>query len=78
MDINEIVNTINTTQINGLQISKRNGILSSTWFLYKKDGFYFYFDINQKIEFIDRYKYSTDELINELRGSVYNIDLTIS
>lgn len=66
------------SKLEGYQLSKRNGILSSTWLLFKKDECYFYFDINQKIEFIDKYKYSEEELLEEFKGFEYYIDVTIS
>ena len=78
MNINEVINSMNSNQIDSVQLSKRIGILSSTWLLYNKDGFYYYFDINQKIEFIDMYKYTLEELIEELKFSVFNIELTIN
>lgn len=78
MNISEIINVLNYKNIDGLQLSKINGIISSTWLLYKKGDFYFYFDINQKIEFVDNYKYSKDELINEFKAFIYNIELSIN
>ncbi len=78
MNIKEVIIVFNTQKIEGVQLSKRNGIISSTWLLYKKFNYYYYFDVNQKIEFIDRYKYSEDELLNEFQYSIYEIDLTIN
>lgn len=78
MRINEIIDNLKSESDNGYQLSKINGILSSTWLIYKKDGFYYYFDINQKIDFIDRFKYSEEELINEFYNSFYKIDLAIN
>ena len=77
MRINEIIDNLKSESSNGYQLSKINGILSSTWLIYKKDGFYYYFDINQKIEFIDRFKYSEEELINEFYNFFLKIDLAI-
>ncbi len=78
MNINEVINVLNSNKVDGLQLSKRNGIISSTWLLYKKLNSFYYFDINQKIEFIDEYKYSQEELINEFKNSNYNIELFIN
>ncbi|MDD2549482.1 MAG: hypothetical protein PHD00_05220 [Bacteroidales bacterium] len=78
MNISEIINILKYKNICGLQVSKRNGVISTTWILYKKGGFYYYFDINQTVEFVDKYKYSEEELKNEFKYSTYNIDLTIS
>ncbi len=78
MNINEVINVLNSNKVDGLQLSKRNGIISSTWLLYKKLNSFYYFDINQKIEFIDEYKYTQEELINEFKNSNYNIELFIN
>ena len=78
MKIMEVINEINSLKVNGLQLSKRVGIISSTWLLYKKNNYYYYFDINQKIEFTDRFKYSEEELMNELQNSNFEIELFIN
>jgi hypothetical protein len=74
MDIYQIINHLTSKDIKGLQLSKKSGILNSTWLIYKKNEFYFYFDINQKIEFIDRYKYAEKEIIEEFKNSYFTID----
>ena len=78
MNIKEVINVLNTSKIEGLQLAKKNGMLSSTWVLYKRGKSYFYFDINQKIEFVDCYKYSEIELVREFQKSNYSIDLVIN
>jgi hypothetical protein len=78
MNIKDVINTINSDKIEGLQLSKRLGIISSTWLLYKKNDVFYYFDINQKIEFIDSFKYSEEELITEFPNSNFEIELTIN
>lgn len=78
MKINEIINELQSNKIHGFQIFKRNGILTSTWLIYKKDSFFYFFDINQRIEFLDIYKYSKNEIIQELDGFAYSIELAIS
>jgi len=62
----------------GFQLSKRNGFINSTWLLYKKEKEYYFFDINQKIEFIDAYKYSKSEALIEFEKSNFEIDLSIN
>lgn len=62
----------------GFQLSKRNGLINSTWLLYKKEKEYYFFDINQKIEFIDAYKYSKSEALIEFEKSNFEIDLSIN
>jgi hypothetical protein len=78
MNIKDVINTINFDKTEGLQLSKRNGIVSSTWLLDKKKDVFYYFDINQKIEFTDSFKYSEEELITEFRNSIFEIELTIN
>lgn len=78
MKIQEIITAFRNSKSQGFQLEKRNGILTSTWLIYKKRDFYFYFDINQKIEFIDNYKYSEEELIEEFKNANFEIDLSIN
>jgi hypothetical protein len=79
MKIQEIVEKLNTSKkYIGFQLSKKNGLLNTTWLLYKKNDSYFFLDINQKIEFDDAYKYSLTELIKELEKSHFEIDLSIN
>ena len=78
MNVIEIVKELEKTPNIGFQLSKLKGGVNSTWLLYKKKKFYYYFDISQKIEFIDRYKYTRDELVQELGNSIYTIDQIIS
>lgn len=51
MNIQEIIDNLKKGESEGLQIQKQNGILTSTWLIYKRKDGYYYFDINQKIEF---------------------------
>lgn len=67
MKIHEIITELKNSKSQGFQLEKRNGILTSTWLIYKKNEFYYYFDINQKIEFTIDYKYSEEEIVNELK-----------
>ena len=78
MSIKDVIISINSNKIEGLQLSKRFGILSSTWILYKKNEYFYYFDINQKIEFTDSFKYSEKELITEFPNSIFEIELFIN
>ena len=78
MNITEIIIELNKNTDNGFQLSKGKGLINSTWLIYKQDGFYYYFDINQKIEFIDRYKYTKGELEKEFENSFFTIDDTIN
>ena len=78
MKIQEIITELKNTKSEGFQLEKRNGILTSTWLIYKKKEFYYYFDINQKIEFTDDYKYSEDEILDEFKNANFEIELSIS
>tara|TARA_R110000868_G_scaffold411104_1_gene701816 strand:+ start:1571 stop:1810 length:240 start_codon:yes stop_codon:yes gene_type:complete len=79
MKIQEILVKLDTeNKYIGFQLSKRNGLINSTWLLYKKDLAYYFFDINQKIEFNDAHKYSSSELLNELGKASFEIELSIN
>ena len=74
MNIQVIIENLKKSNSKGLQIQKQNGILTSTWLIYLKENNYYYFDINQKIEFIEQYCYTKIELINELNNGKYIIE----
>lgn len=79
MKIKEILEKLDSeNNYIGFQLSKRNGLINTTWLLYKKDLAYYFFDINQKIAFEDNYKYSTIELLNELEKASFEIELSIN
>ena len=74
MNIQVIIDNLKKSNSKGLQIQKQNGILTSTWLIYLKENNYYYFDINQKIEFIEQYCYTKIELINELNNGKFIIE----
>jgi hypothetical protein len=74
MNIQEIIDNLKKDNSKGLQIQKQNGIITSTWLIYFKNDKYYYFDINQKIEFIEQYSYTETELIKEFSNSKFNIE----
>jgi hypothetical protein len=78
MKIQEIITELKNSKSQGFQLEKRNGILTSTWLIYKKKEFFYYFDINQKIEFTDDYKYSEEEILVEFKNANFEIELSIS
>lgn len=78
MKIEEVINKLNNSKSKGFQIEKRYGILTSTWLIFKVDRFYYYFDINQKIEFLKEYRYSKEEILLELKDSNFEIDFSIN
>jgi|TARA_R100000479_G_scaffold165252_1_gene104429 hypothetical protein len=79
MKIQEIIESLDSENKKiGLQLSKRNGFINTTWLLYKKGIAYYFFDINQKIEFIDTYRYTKPELLTEFEKSNFEIELSIN
>ena len=74
MNIKVIIDNLKKSNSKGLQIQKQNGILTSTWLVYVKENNYYYFDVNQKIEFIEQYCYTKIELINELNNGKFIIE----
>jgi hypothetical protein len=74
MNIQIIIDKLKKDNSEGLQIQKQNGIITSTWLIYFKNDKYYYFDINQKIEFIEQYSYTEIELIKEFSNSNFNIE----
>ncbi|WP_396151919.1 hypothetical protein [Flavobacterium sp.] len=77
MKIREIIDTLKKSEYKGFQIEKRVGILTSTWLIFKQNEKYFYFDINQKIEFVERYCYSEIELLKEFKNANFSIEENI-
>lgn len=77
MYVQELIKYLLNSESKGIQVSKRNGILSSTWLVYKKGEDFYYFDINQKIEFIECFRYTEAELIEELKGHWFEIEMEV-
>lgn len=79
MKIQEVIEKLDSEdKYIGFQLSKRNGIINTTWLLYKKEMAYYFFDINQKIEFVNAYKYSKSEMLIEFEKSNFEIELSIN
>ncbi|MES2478037.1 MAG: hypothetical protein V4561_03065 [Bacteroidota bacterium] len=78
MKIHEVIEKLKISEYQGFQLEKRNGILTSTWLIYKQDEFYYCFDINQKIEFTNEFKYLEKEILDEFKNSNFEIDLPIN
>lgn len=74
MNIQVIIDNLKKSNSNGFQIQKQNGIINSTWLIFFKNDKYYYFDINQKIEFIKQYCYTKTELINEFSDGKFKIE----
>jgi hypothetical protein len=78
MNIQLIINNLKKSNLKGLQIEKHSGVLTSTWLIYKQKERFYYFDINQKIEFIKEYCYTEKELLTEFTNANYIIEEVIS
>ena len=78
MTIKEIALQLDKNAISGFEITKRRGMLTSTWLLYKKEKYYYYFDVDEKIIFDENHKYSLEELEMEFQNLYFEIDCEIS
>ncbi|HLF52538.1 hypothetical protein [Flavobacterium sp.] len=74
MTIKEIALKLNKKTTCGFEITKRKGVLTSTWLLYKKRTHYYYFAINEKIIFDENHKYTLEELVEAFQNSYFEID----
>ncbi len=74
MKIEELILILEKKSNYGFEITKRKGILTSTWEIYKKNKFFYFFNVNEKIIFDDNHKYTKDELIKEFQNSKFVID----
>ncbi len=74
MAIEELILILEKKSNCGFEITKRKGILTSTWEIYKRDNFFYYFDVSEKIIFDENHKYSREELIEEFKNSHFKID----
>lgn len=72
-----ILNRFKGIDSKGFQVTKRKGFLSSTWLIYQKNDFIYFFDIVDKIEFTEQYKYTTVEFLREFNNSQFEIDCEI-
>lgn len=74
MTIEQLILTLEEKSDCGFEITKRKGILTSTWEIYKKGNFFYFFDVNEKIIFDENHKYNREELIKEFKNSYFTID----
>lgn len=77
MEIKEVLEEMKAKNFEGVQLTKKNGIITTTWLLYKRGNYFYYFDINQSIEFMEYSRYSEDELIKELEHGFFRIDTEV-
>jgi hypothetical protein len=74
MNIQELIDRLKNHKTKGFQIQKQSGRLTSTWLIFLKDNHYYFFDINQDIEFTERYRYTEDELKDEFVNAFFSIE----
>jgi len=77
MNIEQVIEKFDSKLKNGLQITKRKGILTSTWVIYKRKEFYYFFDICEEFMFDSNHCYSLEELMFEFEGSFFEIDMDV-
>lgn len=77
MSIKEILSVLDNNINNGIEVTKRKGILTSTWLIYKRKNNYYYFDVSEKIIFDKIHRYTRDELEEEFQNSFFEIDCEI-
>jgi hypothetical protein len=78
MNPDEVFNLLMKSEVQGFQLSKRTGILSSTWLIYKRGGCVYCLDINDEIIFGDNYKYSRSEFNSEFVNARFEIDCEVA
>ncbi len=77
MTINEVLNTLDSNPNSGLELTKRKGILTSTWNIFKKKNNYYFFDVNEKLVFDKRHSYTRIELEEEFKNAYFEIDCEV-
>lgn len=77
MTIKEIALQLDKKAISGFEITKRRGMLASSWLIYKKEKCYYYFDVNERIIFDENHKYFLEELEMEFQNSYFDLDCEI-
>jgi len=78
MTASEILQNLDSiTEGQGFQLTKRKGILTSTWLIYKRKKYYYFFDVNEDIVLNKDSRYSKEEWIKEYEHAYFEIDDTI-
>ena len=72
--LKEITIELEKTLNQGLELTKRKGILTSTWYIYKREKNFYFFDINEDFIFDDNHKYTLEELIEEFENGYFEIN----
>ena len=77
MTIEELILILEKKSNCGFEITKRKGVLTSTWEIYRKNNFFYFFNVSEKIIFDENHKYSKEEIIEEFKNSHFKIDYEI-
>jgi len=77
MDIKQIIEKIDCKLQVGLQLTKKKGIITSTWIIYKRNEFYYLFDICEELIFDFSHCYSHAELLLEFENCYFEIDMEV-
>jgi hypothetical protein len=77
MTIKEITIELEKYSDHGLELTKRKGILTSTWCIYKRENHFYFFDISEEFIFDENHKYTIQELIEEFENSYFEIDCVV-
>ena len=74
MTIKEITIELEKSPNQGLELTKRKGILTSTWCIYKRENYFYFFDISEDFIFDEKHKYTLEELMEEFENGYFEID----
>ena len=77
MTIKEVISNLDNNNSSGLELTKRKGILTTTWNIYKRSNNYYFFDVNERIVFDKNHRYTRTELEEEFEVSYFEIDSEI-
>ena len=77
MTIKEITIELEKSPNQGLELTKRKGILNSTWCIYKRENHFYFFDISENFIFDENHEYTLKELMEEFENGYFEIDCVI-
>lgn len=77
MNITEIVIELEKSPNQGLELTKRKGILTNTWCIYKRENHFYFFEISEDFIFDENHKYTLKELIEEFENGYFEISCVI-
>lgn len=77
MKTEEILNELSKKPEVGLQLTKRSGILTSTWLLYLRIESFYCFNISEEIVINDNSKYTKTEMLHKFKNCYFEIDCEV-